>query len=174
MWRDGCSTMMRRTGLSGCGKDSRMSICLGVAVMSLSCRSNISGYAAKASVLCCWLHTSTNVATWGGGRGLLWRLSLVSGWVLMGLWVRGGLTCGSSTAGSCAVLSFSHWISSSADAVSVCTGGCRVGSCMAAASPCRLSIGFWRSSYWRPDIVLRFMVPVTLACVGAPVGVASS
>ena len=35
-----------------------MSILSGVDVMSLSCRSNIAGYAAKYSVLCCWLHTS--------------------------------------------------------------------------------------------------------------------
>ena len=62
---------MRRAGLSDCGKDARMSISSVVVVISLSCRSKIYGYAAKDSVFCCWLHTAANVATWGGGRGLL-------------------------------------------------------------------------------------------------------
>ena len=44
-----------------------MSIRSVVDVMLLSCRSKIAGYADKEYVLCCWLHTSTNVATWGGG-----------------------------------------------------------------------------------------------------------
>ena len=52
-----------------------MSILSDVAVMVLSYRSKMSGYAAKESVLCCWMHNSANVASWGGRRGLICVLS---------------------------------------------------------------------------------------------------
>ena len=80
MCRVGCSTRMSSAGRSCWGKDAKMSIFSVVVVTSLSCRSNISGYAAKESVLCCWLHTSAKVATWCNGM-LVWMLSLVNGWV---------------------------------------------------------------------------------------------
>ena len=51
MWRVGSSNMIRRAGLSCCGKDARMSIRSVVVVMLLSCRSKMDGYAAKESVL---------------------------------------------------------------------------------------------------------------------------
>ena len=51
MWRVGSSAMMRRTGLSCCGKEVRMFILSDVVVASLSCRSKIAGYAAKEFVL---------------------------------------------------------------------------------------------------------------------------
>ena len=84
MWRVGFSTMTRRDGISCCGKEERMFILSDVVVALLSCRSNMAGYAAKESVFCCWLHTSANVETWGGGRGLLGVLSPVSVCALMG------------------------------------------------------------------------------------------
>ena len=71
MWRVGSSMMTRRADLSYCGKEARTSILSDVVVMVLSCRSKMAGYAAKEYVLCCWIHTSANVATWGGGQGSL-------------------------------------------------------------------------------------------------------
>ena len=85
MWRVDSSTMTRRDGLSCCGNDARMSIFSAVVVMLLSCRSKMDGYAAKESILCCWLYTSANVATWGGGRGSLCGFYLASVCVLTGL-----------------------------------------------------------------------------------------
>ena len=151
-----------------------MSIRSAVVVMSLSCRSKMAGYAAKEYVLFCWLHTSVNIAALGGGRGSLCGFSLASGCVLTGLLVRGGLVWGSSETGSHPAPIFSHRISSSANAVAVCTGGCRVGSCLDAASSCRLLMSFWSSSAWRLAMLSRFMPAVSLAWACASVVVAGS
>ena len=67
-----------------CGKEARMFILSDVVVTVISCRSKMAGYAAKESVLCCWMHTSANVETWGGGRGSLCVLSPASVCALMG------------------------------------------------------------------------------------------
>ena len=154
-----------------------MSILSTVVVMMLSCRSKMAGYADKEYVLCCWLHTPANVATWGGGRELLCGFSLASVCVLTGLLVGGGLVWGSSETGSRPDPICSHRISSSAAVVVICTGGCRVGvgpSCLDAASPCRLSMSFWSSSAWRLAMASRFMPAVAIAWAGASVGVAGS
>ena len=84
MWRVGSSTIMRRDGLSCCGKEKRMFILSYVVLKVLSCRSNMAGYAAKESVLCCLLHTSENVETWDGGQGSLGVFSTANVCVLMG------------------------------------------------------------------------------------------
>ena len=84
MGRVGSLTMMRRAGISCCGKEAMMFILSDVVVMVISCRSKMAGYAAKESIFCCLLHTSANVETWGGGRGLLGVLSPVSVCALMG------------------------------------------------------------------------------------------
>ena len=68
MWRVGSSTMMRRAGLSCCGKEARMFILSDIVVTVLSCRSTMAEYAAKESILCCFLHTSSKVETWDGGK----------------------------------------------------------------------------------------------------------
>ena len=127
MWRVGSSMMTRRAGLSCCGKEERMSILSEVVVMLLSCRSKMAGYEAKDSVLCFWLHTSANVETWGGRRGLFGLFSPASVCVLTGLPVRGSLVWGSSVTGRRPAPIFSYLISSSSDVVKVRTGGCRVG-----------------------------------------------
>ena len=177
MWRVGSSTITRRDGLLCCSKDVGISILSAVFVVLLSCRSKMAGYAAKKSVLCCWLHTSENVATWGGGRGSLCGFSLTSVYVLTGLLVGGGLVWGSSDTGSRPAPNCSHWISSSAAVVAVFPGGCRVGvgpSYLDTASPCRLLMSFWSSSAWRLAMASRFMPAVAIAWAGALVGVAGS
>ena len=84
MWRVGSSTMMRRAGLLCCGKEAMMFILSDVVVTVLSCRSKMAGYAIKESVLCCLMHTSANVETWGSWRGSLGVFSTANGCVLMG------------------------------------------------------------------------------------------
>ena len=84
MWRVGSSRMMIRAGLSCCRKEARMFILLNVVVTVLYWRSKMAGYGAKESILCCLLHTSENVETWDGGRGLLGVFSTANVCALMG------------------------------------------------------------------------------------------
>ena len=100
MWRVGSSTMMRGAGLSCCGKEVRMFILSDVVMTLLSCRSKMAGYAAKDSVLYCLLHTSMNVETGDGGRGLLGELATAKVRSLMGLWGGRGLVWGASVNGT--------------------------------------------------------------------------
>ena len=85
MWRVGSSTMTMRAVRLCCGKVARMFILSDVIVMVLSCRLKMAGYAAKESVLCCWLHTSANVEIWGGSQGSLGVSSPASVCAQMGL-----------------------------------------------------------------------------------------
>ena len=137
----------------------------------------MAGYAAKESVLCCWLHISANVVTWGGGRGLLCGFSLASVCVLTGLLVDNGLVWGSSETGSLPAPNCSHCIYSTAVVVFVFPGGFWVGvgpSCLDTASPCRLLMRFWSSSALRLVMSSRCMPVVAIAWAGALVGVAGS
>ena len=149
MWRVGSLMMMRRAGLSCCGKEVRMLFLSDVVVTVLSCRSKMARYAAKESNLCCLLHTSANVETGDGGRGSLGRLATANVRSLMGLWGGGCLVWGASVNGTCTVPTCSHVIDSSSSSAEACMGGCRVGivsSCLDAARACRLSMSF-RISY---------------------------
>ena len=141
MWRVGSSTMMRRSGLSCCGKEARMFILLDVVVTSFSCRSKIAGYAAKDFFLCCLLHTSANVEAGDDGRGLLGRLANSSKICsLMGSWGGGGLVCGNSGIDTWSDPTCSHLIASSSSGAEAGMSGCRMGdsSDLDAARPCRL------------------------------------
>ena len=120
-----------------------------VAVMVLSCRSKMAGYAAKESVLCCFLHTSENVETGVGGRGSLCGFATANDRSLMVSWGGDGLVWGASMTGTCPIPTCSHLIASSSAGAEARMGGCRVGffySCLDAARPCRLLMIFWSSS----------------------------
>ena len=149
MWRVVSLTMMRRAGLSCCGKEGRMFILSDVVVAVLSCRLNTASNVAKESVLCCLLHNSANVETSDGGRGLLGGLVTADVRSLMVSWGGVGLVWGASVNGTCPVPTCSHLIASSSYGAEACMGGCRVGvvySCLDAARPCRLSMSFRSSS----------------------------
>ena len=149
MWRVSSSMMMRRAGLLCCGKEARMFILSDVVVTVLSCRSNMAGYAAKESVLCCFLYNSANVETRDGGQGSLGRFAPANVRSLMGLWGGGGLVWGASVTGTFHIPTCSHLIASSSAVADACMGGCCVGvvsSCLDAARTCRISMSFRSSS----------------------------
>ena len=150
MWRVGSLTMMRKTGLSCCGKGARMFILSDVVVTAFLCRSKTAGYAAKEFVLCCLLHTSANVEAGDGGRELLGGLANSSKVrSLMGLWCGGGLVCGDTSGiGTWSDLTCSHLIASSSSGVEAGMGGCHVGasSGLDTTRSCRLSMIFRSSS----------------------------
>ena len=150
MWRIGSLAMMRRAGLSCCGKEARMFILLDVVVAACFYRSKTAGYAAKEFFLCCLLHTSANVEAGDGGRELLGGLANSSKVrSLIGLWGGGGIVCGDTSGiGTWSDPTCSHLIASSLSGVETGMGGCHVGasSFLDSAVPCRLLMIFWSSS----------------------------
>ena len=118
MWRVGSLKMMRRAGLSCCGKDAKVYIISALVVLLSFSRSKIAGYAAKESVLCCLLHISANVEADLGGRGGREGFdgsSLVCPWA--GSLGGRGLVCGTYGGGTWTVPTCSHRIASYSPAV---------------------------------------------------------
>ena len=126
MWHVVSLTMMRSAGLSCCGKEARMFIHSEAVVTLLSCRSKMSGYAAKESVLCSLLHISAKVETWGGGQGLLDRMATAKVGSFMGSWGGGDLVWIASVIGTCPVPTFPHLIASSSSGAEGGIGGLAV------------------------------------------------
>ena len=84
MWWVGSLTIMRRAGLSYCGKDASVLILSALEELLSHCRSKIVGYAAKEFSRYCLLQVSANVEADFCGRrggGEFVNSSLVCTWV---------------------------------------------------------------------------------------------